>query len=170
MWNEPTKEELSRIPKLYETEEIPLKDKIVHLHLFLGGSDWYIIEYDGNDLFWGFAILNGDYEMSEFGYISFSELKSIKLNGVFEIDRDLYWKPRKARYVDKICKGNGWPFRSTDRERNPAYVLADRCKVCGSVIRTSPEEKNLFCKKCGATTVRESYYIGRRLHRQKPTA
>ena len=26
MWNEPTKEELAKIPRLYETEDIPLKN------------------------------------------------------------------------------------------------------------------------------------------------
>ena len=29
------KRNLEKLPKLYETEEIPLKDKIVHMHLFL---------------------------------------------------------------------------------------------------------------------------------------
>ena len=60
MWNIPTSERLGRIPKLYDTEEIPLKDKIIHLHFFMAGCDWYIAEYDGNDLFFGYAILNGD--------------------------------------------------------------------------------------------------------------
>jgi len=79
MWNKPTKEQLSKIPKLYETEKIPLNDKIIHLHFFIGGSDWYIAEYDGNDLFWGFAILNQDSEMAEWSYCSFNELKSIRI-------------------------------------------------------------------------------------------
>jgi hypothetical protein len=35
MWNTPTKEELSKIPRLYETERIPLKDKIIHMHFSL---------------------------------------------------------------------------------------------------------------------------------------
>jgi hypothetical protein len=52
MWNTPTKEELANIPRLYETENIPLKDKIIHMHFFIGGCDWFIAEYDGEDLFW----------------------------------------------------------------------------------------------------------------------
>jgi len=39
---------------------------------FTGGCDWYITEFDGDDLFFGFAILNSDYEMAEWGYISFA--------------------------------------------------------------------------------------------------
>jgi hypothetical protein len=44
MWNTPTREELDRIPKLYETENTPLKEKIIHLHFFIGGCDWYIAD------------------------------------------------------------------------------------------------------------------------------
>ncbi len=31
MWNEPTKEHLAKLPGLYETESIPLKDKLILL-------------------------------------------------------------------------------------------------------------------------------------------
>jgi hypothetical protein len=81
MWNTPTTDRLSKIPRLYETEHIPLQDKLIHLHFFIGGCDWYIAEFDGEDLFWGFAILNDDFQNAEWGYISFSELKSIKVGG-----------------------------------------------------------------------------------------
>ncbi len=57
MWNTPTKKRLSKIPKLYETEGVALKDKLIYLHFFIGDCDWYIAEYDGEDLFWGYAIL-----------------------------------------------------------------------------------------------------------------
>ena len=110
MWNTPTKERLDRIPKLYETEHIPLEDKLIHLHFFIGGCDWYIAEFDGKELFWGFAIINNDLEMAEWGYISFSELKSIKVNGWLEVDCELkeYWKIRPAKEVERIRVAHGW--------------------------------------------------------------
>ncbi len=109
MWNIPSKERLAKVPKLYETEEVPLKDKLIHLHFFIGGCDWYIAEYDGGDLFWGYAILNSDFEMSEWGYVSFREIKDIKL-GFVEIDCELEecWTVQKASEIEKICQGNGW--------------------------------------------------------------
>jgi len=55
MWNEPTKGRLSEIPRLYETEHVPLKEKIVHLHFFIAGCDWYITEFDGSDIFFVLA-------------------------------------------------------------------------------------------------------------------
>ncbi|MDA9762241.1 hypothetical protein N9C84_04145, partial [Desulfobacterales bacterium] len=118
------------------------------------------------------AILNGDFEMSEWGYFSFAELTSIRVSGVFEVDRDLYWDTRKASLVSKICKGNGWPTSEEQIERLLELdgITADRCKVCGSVIDTSLDEKNLFCKKCGTSTVKEIYYIGKNKQMQKPTA
>jgi hypothetical protein len=109
MWNIPSRERLGKIPRLYETENVPLQDKLIHLHFFIAGSDWYVFEFDGDDLFWGFVILNGDYEMAEWGYISFSELREISVSAI-EIDCELekYFPIKKASAIDKICKGNGW--------------------------------------------------------------
>ena len=101
MWNTPTKEKLDHIPRLYETDEIPLAKKIVYLHFFICGCDWYIVEYDGDDLFYGYAILNGDIQNAEWGYVSFDELKSWKL-GFVEIDCDLHWIEVPAKQVPLI--------------------------------------------------------------------
>jgi hypothetical protein len=73
MWNAPTTEQLNDIPKLYETEhKTTLPDKLIHFHFFIGGCDWYIAEYEGQGLFFGFAILNGDYQRTQSGDISHS--------------------------------------------------------------------------------------------------
>ena len=110
MWNEPRQERLDQVPRLYKTEHIDLMDKTIHLHFFLGGCDWFICEYDGGELFFGFAILNGDLEMAEWGYVSFSDLKAIKVNGIFEVEHDEYWKDRPAREVKLICETQGWNY------------------------------------------------------------
>ena len=101
MWNTPTEEQLSDIPRLYETENVPTEDKLIYLHFFIGGCDWYMTEYDGDDLFFGFAILNSDFEMAEWGYISFAELQSINVHGI-EIDCETDWTPKKASDIDLI--------------------------------------------------------------------
>jgi hypothetical protein len=102
MWNEPTKEQLANIPELYQTEEVDLADKVIQAHFFLGNCDWYIVEYDGEDLLFGYAILGGDLEMGEWGYISFSELQKLKTPQGIEVDFDLYWKPVKAGEISAI--------------------------------------------------------------------
>ena len=71
MWKKPTGHQLDQMPRLYETEHIAAEDKLICLHFFLGGCEWYIAEFDGDDLFFGFVILNSDYKTAEWGYIIF---------------------------------------------------------------------------------------------------
>jgi hypothetical protein len=104
LWNIPSKNKLSKLPALYETEKIPLEEKEIHLHFFIGGCDWYIAEFDGNDLFFGYTILNNDYQNAEWGYISFNELKSVKLKNWLEVDCDKFWKKSKVKNIEKIIK------------------------------------------------------------------
>jgi len=109
MWNGPSEEELRRLPRLYETEPVPVQDKIVHMHFFVSGCDWYACEYDpARRIFFGFVILNNDTQNAEWGTFSLDELGALKL-GPFEVDRDLYWTPRKAYEVEKIATACGWP-------------------------------------------------------------
>lgn len=110
MWNTPNKERLVRIPGLYATESTPLQQKVIHLHFFLAGSDWYAVEFDGKDIFWGFVVLNGDYRNSEWGYFSLQELQAIRVCGFLEVDCELeeYWSVRSAIEVEKIRKAQSW--------------------------------------------------------------
>ena len=101
MWNTPTEDQLSKIPLFYETENISAEEKLIYIHFFIGACDWFIAEYDGDDTFFGFAILNSDYEMAEWGYISFDELKSILINGL-EIDCETNWTIKNASEIDLI--------------------------------------------------------------------
>ena len=120
MWNELTRERLSKLPRLYETENVPLKEKLVHLHFFIAGCDWYICETDGKDLMWGFCILNNDYDMAEWGYVSLSELREIKVSGWLEVDCELeaFWEVKEAKKIDKIRIANGW----TDTEDESGHA------------------------------------------------
>ena len=116
MWKEPTKKRFDKVPRLYETENVPLKEKLVHLHFFIGGCDWYICETDGKDIMWGFCILNDDYEMAEWGYVSLSELRSIKIDGWIEVYCEIeeLWKVKRAVDVSKIRIAQGWTSKKND--------------------------------------------------------
>ena len=104
MWNEPSRERLDQIPRLYETEGLPIKDKLIYLHFFIGNCDWYVAEFDGDDTFWGYAILGGDTLNAEWGYFSFEEMRRIKVQGLFEIDCELdeHWQIKPAGAINKI--------------------------------------------------------------------
>ena len=95
MINQPTREELNRLPKLYETEDVPTEDKMVHMRFrFATGASWYVVEYgEEDDVFFCYADL-GDPLYAEWGYTSFEELRDfISPNGT-EIVRDLDWVPK----------------------------------------------------------------------------
>jgi hypothetical protein len=68
---------LSQLPCIYGTKSIPTEEKIIYLRFFIANCEWLIAEFDQKDEFFGFACL-GDPEMAEWGYISLSELKSIR--------------------------------------------------------------------------------------------
>ena len=108
MWNKPTEKQLNSLPAFYSTESVPLKEKMIHIHFFIGGCDWYAAEYDPEQqLFFGFAILNNDYDMAEWGYFSLKELCELKIK-FLEVDRDLHFRPKKAVEIEKIRKAERW--------------------------------------------------------------
>jgi hypothetical protein len=101
MWNVPSEKRLAKIPT--KSEDVNALEKVVYLHFFIGGCDWYVTEFDQEDTFFGFVILNNDLEMSEFGYFSFLELKEINMGGI-EIDCELakYFKPTKIKNIQRL--------------------------------------------------------------------
>lgn len=103
MWNEPTRERLDKIPRLYDTEKVPVEEKLILLHFFIGACDWYVAEFDGEDTFWGYAILNGDLQNAEWGYFSFAELRDITVKGLVEVDCELetIWRVKMFREIEK---------------------------------------------------------------------
>jgi len=149
---------MNKIPRLYDTENVPLKEKQVHLHFFIGGCDWYICETDGKDIMWGFCILNNDYQMAEWGYVSLSELRDIKIDGWVEVDCELeaLWKVKRAVDVDRIRIAQGWtreesgskPVESITPESigNPEQQMGDRyyCRCGWSKKRETLTEKRRF--------------------------
>ena len=58
---------------------------------------------DPNLFFRGYAILNNDHQNAEWGYISFNELKALKLKWLeVDCETEEAWKIRKASEIDKI--------------------------------------------------------------------
>ncbi len=90
---------ISETPVTYESVGEGV-EKTAYIHYFSGLSDWYIVEKDMEEeqlQSFGYVVLNGDYEMAEFGYIDISNL--ITLSGV---EIDLYFTPKKIEDVIAI--------------------------------------------------------------------
>lgn len=61
------------------------------------GCDRYVSEYSPQEyIFFGCAILNGDFQNSEWGYDSLDELRDVNVRGL-EIDRDLHRRQGRRR-------------------------------------------------------------------------
>jgi hypothetical protein len=87
----------SYIPKLYETENIPLEEKTIYQVYRIPslGFYWMIAEYDPKErTAFGYANLNDD-DMAEWGYISIDELEK---NGAI---LDNGWKPCSCKEARK---------------------------------------------------------------------
>jgi hypothetical protein len=68
--------QLKKCPKIKETEH--LKEHPAIFHYFYESTDIYICEYDQKNDMFGFAIVGGDLDNSEWGYFSLCELTSIE--------------------------------------------------------------------------------------------
>jgi len=103
MWNEPTPEEMNRLPRVLETCAIPLAERVIHQHYFLEKCDWYVVEYDPKArILFGYTALGKDLCGPGWGYIGFDMLRHLVTASGEEVGRNLYWEPKKAYEVDRI--------------------------------------------------------------------
>lgn len=88
-----TKTQTASLPKLYETEAVPLSEKVVRAKLFHPVSQWtwYVIEYDGQDTCWGLVVGHE----TEFGYFSLQELSQLSVG--LPVERDMYFRPTQVQ-------------------------------------------------------------------------
>jgi AAA15 family ATPase/GTPase len=76
---------LEKCPKIGETNNMEEHPAI--FHYFFGATDIFICEYDREDLLFGYNILNGDLQNSEWGYTSLSEITKIP-----QFNIDYHWE------------------------------------------------------------------------------
>lgn len=91
----------NNIPPIY-TQDGKGKNAVVYLHYFNPSSDWYITELDKeNNEGYGYAILNGDTQFSEFGYIPLDQFTE-QMQGVnpfVQPQLDQYFKPQTLNQI-----------------------------------------------------------------------
>ena len=64
--------QLKKCPNIKETDG--MKEHPAIFHYFYGSTDIYICEYDKEDYMFGYAILNGELQFSEWGYFLRTDL------------------------------------------------------------------------------------------------
>jgi hypothetical protein len=87
-----TAENKRALPALYANDGKGM-DAIAHVKFFnpCGRQTWYITEYDGEDLMFGY-VTGADYD--EFGYVSLAELMAVRLQFGLYIERDIHFTPK----------------------------------------------------------------------------
>ena len=90
-------ETIGTMPKLYEGTHL------ARLHYFVGDRDYYITELGENGEAYGYVDVNGDPQMSEWGYIDLKELCAAD-NPLKVVNIDYYFKPE---FVGDLLKKNG---------------------------------------------------------------
>ena len=60
-----------------------------------GRWTWYITEYDGKDMLFGLV----DGQDKELGYVSLSELESVRGPMGLPIERDIHWQPKTLEEI-----------------------------------------------------------------------
>ncbi len=92
------------LPDLYEQEE--QEEKMAWCKFFnpCGAATWWVMEYDRRDTFFGYA----DMGCPEYGYISLSELRDIKvMGGIMSIERDRMFHPTPMSEIVKLHSQRG---------------------------------------------------------------
>ena len=89
---------LNNIPDLYETEGF--LNPTCYVKLFTPDSNWtwWVLEYDGEDTF--FAMVHG--HEKELGYVSISELESVKGPMGLKVERDKYFTPKRYGDIEEL--------------------------------------------------------------------
>ena len=101
MWAKPNKAELQRMEKNWKKDE---ENPEITGHFFMGSCDWWIASKDPkSSLMFGYAILNGDWQMSEWGYIDMDELATLK-QSFLQVDFDKHWIVKRWKEVEEKAK------------------------------------------------------------------
>lgn len=109
MRDKPTESELAKMGKTLETGDVPLEDRVIHMHFFCGGHDWYLAEYDpSHRTFFGLFVPDEDYRNARWDHFSLDELEQRGTSKGHEVVRNLDWTPKRAFEVDRIRDACGW--------------------------------------------------------------
>lgn len=87
-----------QIPKIGETSELSSNEVTVHVKLFnpSGAGTWYVTEFDGEDIAFGYV---ADMPYPELGYFSIKDLEGLVLWPNFRIERDKYFQACKLSEI-----------------------------------------------------------------------
>lgn len=101
-----TKEIRKQLPKLYSTENVPTEEKVAVVKFFMpsGRGTWYGVEFDGEDIFFGYVVSPLGPDMDEWGNFSLTELMSLRGQFNLGIERDYWFQPQPIQPLIDAAK------------------------------------------------------------------
>ena len=118
MRNRPNESELLELAQIEIDENTPLEDRMIHMHFFADGHDWYVSEYDPQRRhFFGYMIPYDDYHQARWGYFSFDGLDRTRTKANAEVVRNTHWTPKQAIDIDRIRDAYTWQKNLKEAQR-----------------------------------------------------
>ena len=115
MINRPTESELLKLARIKINKNTPLEERVIHMHFFLDGHDWYVSEYDPQRrTFFGYRVPNDEYHRAGWDHFSIDELYQMRGHENRRVTRNADWTPRPALKIDRIRDAYTW---QNDRKR-----------------------------------------------------
>jgi hypothetical protein len=108
-----------------------------YAHFFHGGSDWYVLSWDKDEILDCYVVLNGDTQMSEMGDVALSELHDNR------VELDFFWEVKPlsealyAAYPDEFPK----PGTKSEPEQEPKEAEKPEKEEKEKIDTSKPVEK-----------------------------
>ena len=131
------------------------------LHYFRGGSDWWVMDYDReDDTYFGYACLNGDWQMAEYGRVSKAELEENHCELDFHFTPSVFYKilrehdeisidphleeklPQVDKFYSDYIAGFKTKISKAEIEAGASYDLSGVQSTVGMVLTRSKENVN----------------------------
>ena len=109
MINRPEESELLKLAQIEVDKNTPLEERVMHMHFFLDGHDWYLSEYNPfSRTFFGYYVPHDQYHKACWGHFNIDDLYYMRDYKNRRVTRNTDWMPRRAMEIDRIRDAHTW--------------------------------------------------------------
>lgn len=121
MINRPKESELLKLSQIKINKNTPLEERVIYMHFFLDGHDWYLSEYDPlRRTFYGYIVPRDQYHKAGWDHFNIDELNQMRDHKNRRVTRNTDWIPIQAIKVDRIRDAYTW--QNNQRSSNQKMV------------------------------------------------